>query len=148
MNIHSTTVPGHFTDILKLNPPKINETRYAHRVRFAAVGEKGAGLYAEVPAPNEGMLHSLAVMPIAIPPSGDLIVSTINPTFHYDAFFLYAILDEIPITTKGTKVWRKTEIHGAAYSTIQANLGKLYLMILNGPTGEFLADIAITAKTA
>lgn len=147
MNITTTTIPAHFTDLLQLGAPKVTPTRYAHRVRFLPVGDRGPGLYAAVPVANEGMIHSLAVLPTDVAPSGELIVSPINPTFHYDAFFLYALLDNIPITTKGTKLWRKTEIHGAAFSTAQANQGHLYLLILGGPDAELTADVAITAKT-
>ena len=147
MNIHTTTIPSHFTDLLQLEPPAVTPTRFAHRVRFVPVGDKGPGLYAPVPVPNEGLIHSLAVKLQDMDPTGHLFLSLIDPTFHYENFFLYAILDEIPVTTIGPKLWRKVALYGAAYSTIQANQGMLYLLILNGPTADILADVAITART-
>ena len=147
MNIHTTTIPDHFTDLLTLDPPRITPTRFAHRVRFVPVGEKGPGIYAPVPVPNEGFIHSLAVKLKDADPTGHLIVSPIDPAFHYDGFFLYAILDDVPVAAQGPKLWRAVNLHGAAYSTIQANQGFLYLLIPDGPTGEILADVAITART-
>ena len=147
MNIHLTTVPAHFTDINSFKPPKISATRYAHRVQFNPVGKKGPGLFAPVQVPLEGVIHSIAVHLNEQPPSGKLLLSAVDPTFYYNGFFLHTILDDIPVTATDPKMWRKTEIYGAAYSTIQANPGLLYLLILNGPTGSVLADIAITAET-
>jgi len=147
MNIHTTTVPAHFTDILELAPPKISPSRYAHRAWFKPIGENGPGLYAKVAVPNEGRLRSVAVRLDGQVPSGDLYLSVVDPTFYYDGFFLYAILDHIPVTSKGPKLWRKTEIYGAAYSTNQGTQGFLYLVILGGPDTDILADIALTVES-
>ena len=147
MNIHTTTIPSHFTDMLRLDPPLVTPTRFAHRVPFVPVGGKGPGIYAPVPVPNEGLIHSLAVQLKDTDATGHLIVSPIDPTFHYDGFFLYAILDDIPIAARGPKLWRQGNLQGTAYSTIQANQGRLYLLILDGPTDTILADVAITART-
>lgn len=147
MNIHTTTVPAHFSDLLALKPPRIAADRFAHRVLFKPVGEKGPGLYAKVPVPIEGRLRSLAVRLEGREPSGDLFLSAVDPGFHYDAFFLYTVLDGIPVAAKGPKIWRKTEIHGASYSTNQTGQGYLYLLILNGPAAEIRADIALTVET-
>lgn len=147
MNIHTTTVPAHFTDLLALKPPKIAADRYAHRVRFEPVGEKGPGLVAKVPVPNEGRLRSIAVQPAGGPASGDLLLSIVDPACHYDAFFLYAVLEDVPLTVRGPVMWRRTDIHGAAYSSNQGTQGFLYLLILDGPTEIMNADIALTVET-
>ncbi len=147
MMIHTTTVPSHFSDVLALKPPRIAADRFGHRVLFKPVGDKGPGLFAAVPAPIEGRLCSLAVRPDGQTPSGDLFLSTVDPSFHYDGFFLYMILDEIPISVKGPRMWRRTAIRGAAYSTSQTTQGTLYLLLLNGPAAETRADIALTVET-
>jgi hypothetical protein len=147
MNIQTTTVPTHFTDILALVPPQVAPDRFAHRVLFKPIGETGPGLYAKVPVPNEGRLCSVAVQLDGEAPVGDLYLSTVDPTFHYDGFFLYVILDNIPVPSGGPQLWRRTAIHGAAYSTNQGTQGFLYLVILGGPTTAVRADIALTVET-
>ncbi|HBT76313.1 MAG TPA: hypothetical protein DEB39_05170 [Planctomycetaceae bacterium] len=146
MNIHTTTVPSQFTDLLALNPPRIGPDRYAHRVRFVPI-TGNPGLCAKIPVPNEGLLHSIAVRLENIPPSGELFLSVADPSLSYEAFFLYAFLTGIPVTTKGPAMWRKTELLGAAYSTVQGTLGRLFLVILDGPTEPVLADVALTVET-
>lgn len=146
MNIHTTTVPAQFTDLLALKPLRIGPDRYTHRVRFQTL-ENHPGICAKIPVPNEGLLNSIAVLLDGQPPSGDLLLSVADPALSYDAFFLYTLLENIPVATKGTKMWRKTEIHGASYSTIQGTPGTLFLLILGGPTEATLADIAITVQT-
>jgi len=147
MNIHTTTVPAHFTDMSALSAPKVASDRFAHRVLFQPIGERGPGLYARVPVPIEGRLRSLAVRLDGQAATGDLYLSAVDPTFHYDGCFLYVVLDNIPITLKGPTLWRKTDIQGAAYSTKQGTQGFLYLVILDGPTTGIAADIALTVET-
>lgn len=146
MNIHTTTVPSQFTDILALKPPRIGPDRYAHRVEFKPLAEN-PGICAKIPVPNEGLLNSIALLLEGQAPTGDLFLSVADPALSYDAFFLYTFVEGIPVTTKGPKMWRKTEIHGASYSTVQGTLGFLYLVILDGPTEPVPADIAITVQT-
>jgi hypothetical protein len=146
MNIHTTTVPAHFGDLLELKPPQIGPDRFAHRVRFEPL-ENHPGLCAKIPVPNEGLLHSIAVRLDNVAPSGDLFLSVGDPALSYESFFLYTFLQDISVTTKGPKMWRKTEMLGAAYSTVQGTLGYLFLVILGGPTEPVLADVALTVET-
>lgn len=147
MNIHTTTVPAHFSGRDNSRPLKVAPNRLAHRVDFQPVGEKGPGLYAKVPAPIEGRLRSVAVRLAGKNASGSLFLSIIDPTFEYDAFFLYTFLEDIPVTQKGPKMWRRNDIHGAAFSTSQGTQGFLYFLILDGPGEAVQADIALTVET-
>ena len=146
MNIHTTSVPEHFRDLLELQPPKISKERHAHRIVFKPLANK-PGLIAKVQVPNEGHIKSLALKLDGANASGELYLSVADPTFDYDSFFLYTVLDNVPITTTGPKMWRKTGIHGVSYSSNQGTQGYLFLLILNGPDAELRADIALTVQT-
>ena len=146
MKIHVTTVPSSFTDIKNAGAPAVASDRLAHRVKFVPC-PTGPGVYAEVPVPYEGFLNSVGLRLEGIAPAGDLFISPVNPTTSYDGFFLYAVLDDIPRKANGPAVWRKTELHDIAYSTVQFNAGMLYFLILNGPSAEVYGDVALVAET-
>jgi len=150
MNIFTKTVPA--KSATGLDARKISDGTCTHRVKFEKI-PNGAGVYAMLPAPHEGHIRSLAMMPGAlaggVPPSatGSLFVSTVNPGVDYEAFFLYAVLDDVPLTAAGPKMWRKTAIANAAYSTLQVDPGMLYLAVLDGPPDLALADVTMTVVT-
>ena len=65
----------------------------------------------------------------------------------YEAAFLYAVLDNIPLTTVGPVMWRQTNINSVAYSTNQVDPETLYLILLGGPAGMTTADVTMTVLT-
>jgi len=152
VNIYTKTVPSNYKSVTDLGARKITSGTCTHRVKFEPI-PNGPGVYAIIPSPNEGHIRSFAMMPGALPAAtppvatGNVFVSTVNPTMDYDAFFLYAVLDDIPLTTIGPKMWRKTSICNAAYSTLQVDQGTLYLVVLDGPPGFDLADVTMTVVT-
>jgi hypothetical protein len=152
MNIHTKTVPAHYKSVTDLGARKIANGSYTHRVKWENI-PNGAGVYAQLPSPHEGHIRSFAMMPGTLaggtPPvaTGSLFVSPVNPAVDYEAFFLYAVLDDVPLTTTGPKMWRKTSIANAAYSTLQVEPGMLYLAVLDGPPDLVLADVTMTVVT-
>jgi hypothetical protein len=156
MQITTSSISVQYADVLEKSAPQIAADKIALRVQFKPIvaGDTSKGVYAKVPAPHSGMVHSVGVKLVTvnppearIDPTGDLLISTVDPTVNYDAFFLYTVLEDIPKTTVAPKVWRKTDMHGVGYSTTQVNPGWLYFVILNGPTAETVADIALTVAS-
>ena len=150
MKIFSTTADAHLLHSGSSDLLKLTKTKYAHRVQFKPIGSN-PGIYASVPAPLVGRLGSVSVLLNGAAASGTLLITTVDPTVSYPGAFLHVVCEDIPIATVGPSMWRKTEIGNAFWSTVQANHGFLYFIVLDGPAiapGAVLpADVAITAIT-
>jgi hypothetical protein len=137
--------------------------------RFTTLPERG--WFAEISAPEAANINSFAAR-LLLPEGaqsvgllntiGAITLSVIDPCFNYDGFFLYAFIDDILPATRGTPMYRKTEIHSGFYSTLTFTEGKIYAVLLGGPeapaltwyqndptplSAMLLADVAITADT-
>jgi hypothetical protein len=149
MQVYTKIVRGNNRAIIDLGARRISNNTFTHRVAFEPIPGQ-TGLYAVLDSPGEGYLRSFAMMAGAdqdatLPPaSGSLLVTPMNPTVDYEAAFLYAVLDHVPLTTVGPLMWRQTDISNAAFSTNQLDQGRLYLILLGAPAGFRLADVTMT----
>ena len=137
-------MPANFTHSLRLKPLQLTHDKYAVRVPFWPMPGGKPGIYTRIQAPPGGEFTSLALTlssfdattgistPVAA--AGDLMLSTVDPSVSYDGFFLHTVLEDVPLTSRGPKMWRATRLHGCAYSTIQVNNGWLFIYITGGPT--------------
>ena len=141
--IYTKTATLRQKPVLDLGAINLSHGTFAHRVEFQPIPGK-TGVYAILPSPESGYIRSFAMLPDGVAPSGNVFVSTVNPTVSYEGAFLYTVLDNIPVTTTGPAMWRKTDIYNAAYATAQLDNGMLYLMVLGGPAGLAAVDVTMT----
>jgi hypothetical protein len=114
---------------------QISKDKFARRAKFVPLEGDTSVLWAEVPVPSKGSLYDIAVLLNGVTPKGKLHVSTVNPSYSYEGFFLYAILNpiEVETITPAIKMFRKLEMHGCGYSTDVLNYTKLYLVLTDPP---------------
>ena len=135
--------------VIPANLVSLSDKRCAVRATLQAIpGENG--VFAELPTIMEGRVTSIGARLVARDPSGaGAILTTVSPALDRVGAYLYAFLEDIPISTVGPPMYRRTSIRDAFYCTDKMSKPQhIYIIIPNG-TGlaGTLIDVGMTVDT-